>query len=309
LKTTEQHGAGLQTGSAQLLRQLRLLAICTAVLVVCFARPLYDLARFAFQSPLYSHILLIPFVSLYLAWLKKDNLAQHSEPNRKLASLPLTTGILILAGYGFALRSGLKLPPADSLAWTTLSFVVLFIGASFLSLGKQSVRTLAFPLAFLIFLVPFPGSVEHALESFLQHRSADAAELLFGLAGTPLLRQDVAFQLPGFKLSVAPECSGIRSSFVLFLTSLVAGQLFLRSPWKRALFALAVIPLGIFRNAFRIVVIGELCVHVDRGFIDSPLHHRGGPVFFVISMVPFLLLLYYLRKTDMPKPEIKHGQA
>jgi exosortase/archaeosortase family protein len=100
---------------------------------------------------------------------------------------------------------------------------------------------------------------------------------------------------------VAPECSGIRSSFVLFITSLVAGQLFLRSSWKRALFALAVIPLGILRNAFRIVVIGELCVHVDPGFIDSPIHHRGGPVFFAISLIPFLLLLYYLRKTDVRK--------
>jgi exosortase/archaeosortase family protein len=100
---------------------------------------------------------------------------------------------------------------------------------------------------------------------------------------------------------VAPECSGIRSSLVLFITSLVAGQLFLRSPWKRALFAIVVIPLGIVRNALRIVTIGELCVHVDPAFIDSPIHRRGGPVFFVISMVPFLLLLYYLRKTDAHK--------
>jgi hypothetical protein len=42
-------------------------------------------------------------------------------------------------------------------------------------------------------------------------------------------------------------------------------------------------------------------VHVDPGFIDSPIHHRGGPVFFAISMIPFLLLLYYLRKTDALK--------
>jgi exosortase/archaeosortase family protein len=108
---------------------------------------------------------------------------------------------------------------------------------------------------------------------------------------------------------VAPECSGIRSTLVLFITSLVAGQLFLRSRWKRALFALAVIPLGIFRNAFRIVTIGELCIHVDPGFIDSPIHHRGGPIFFVISMVPFILLLYYLRKAEIHEQKAKHGEA
>jgi exosortase C (VPDSG-CTERM-specific) len=309
--------------SPLLRRQLRLLAVCTVVLAVCFAKPLFSLARFALHSDLYSYILLIPFVSLYLAWLKicapeprvgpltpalspsegerGNPMALFTEPDRKVAVVPLAAGFLVIAGYFFALRFGLKLAPADSLAWTTLSFVFLFVGACFLSLGQQTLRALAFPLAFLIFLIPFPLLVRDAIESFLQHRSADAAELLFGLAGTPLLRHGVEFQLPGFSLQVAPECSGIRSTLVLFITSLVAGQLFLRSPWKRALFALAVIPLGILRNAFRIVTIGELCIHVDPSFIDSPIHHRGGPVFFAISMIPFLLLLYYLRKTDALK--------
>jgi exosortase C (VPDSG-CTERM-specific) len=286
--------------SPLLRRQLRLLAVCTVVLAVCFAKPLFSLARFALHSELYSHILLIPFVSLYLAWLKKNSTPPDSEPDRKLAALPLAAGLLSSVGF-LALHSRLQLAPVDSLAWNTFSFFLLFIGAGCLCLGRQTLRALAFPLGFLIFLVPFPVIAKDAIESFLQHRSADAAELLFGLAGTPLLRHGVEFQLPGFSLQVAPECSGIRSTLVLFITSLVAGQLFLRSPWKRALFALAVIPLGILRNAFRIVTIGELCVHVDPGFIDSPIHHRGGPVFFVISMVPFLLLLYYLRKTDARK--------
>ena len=286
--------------SPLLRRQLRLLAVCTVVLAVCFAKPLFSLARFALHSELYSYILLIPFVSLYLAWLKKNSTPPDSEPDRKLAALPLAAGLLSSVGF-LALHSRLQLAPVDSLAWNTFSFFLLFIGAGCLCLGRQTLRALAFPLGFLIFLVPFPVIVRDAIESFLQHRSADAAELLFGLAGTPLLRHGVEFQLPGFSLQVAPECSGIRSTLVLFITSLVAGQLFLRSPWKRALFALAVIPLGILRNAFRIVTIGELCVHVDPSFIDSPIHHRGGPVFFAISMIPFLLLLYYLRKTDARK--------
>jgi len=290
--------------SALLKRQLRLLAICTVVLAACFARPLFALIRFALHSDLYSHILLIPFVSLYLAWLKKNSLPPSSEPDRKLAALPLAAGLLSVSGCFFALHSGWNLAPADSVAWTTFSFVLLFIGAACWCLGLQTLRALAFPLGFLIFLVPFPDALKNAIESFLQHRSADAAELLFGLAGTPLVRNDIDFQLPGFSLQVATECSGIRSTLVLFITSLVAGQLFLRTPWKRSLFALVVIPLGIIRNAVRIVTIGELCVHLDPSYIDSPIHRRGGPVFFVISMIPFFLLLYYLRKSDVRKHQI-----
>jgi exosortase C (VPDSG-CTERM-specific) len=282
-------------------RQLRLLAICTAALALCFAGPLVSLVGFALHSDLYSHILLIPFVSLYLAWLSRSDLRHDSQPARKLAVLPLAAGVISSLGF-LAFHSRLKLAPVDALAWNTLSFLLLFIGACCFCLGRQALRVLAFPLGFLIFFIPFPAALKDAIESFLQHRSADAAELLFSLAGTPLLREGVDFQLPGFGLQVAPECSGIRSTLVLFITSLVAGQLFLRTPWKRALFALVVIPLGIIRNACRIVILGELCVHVDPGIIDSPLHHRGGPVFFVISMIPFLLLLYYLRKTETRKP-------
>ena len=294
--------------SSALGRQLRLLAIYTTLLVLCFAKPLFDLVRFALHNELYSHILLVPFVSLYLAWLKKDKLLHDSSPEPKLALLPLAAGLVSILGF-LALHSCLQLAPVDSLAWNVFSFFLLFIGVCLLSLGRQTVRTLAFPVAFLIFLVPFPVIINHAIESFLQHRSADAAELLFNLVGTPLLRRGVDFHLPGFSLQVAPECSGIRSTLVLFISSLVAGQLFLRSPWKRMVFALAVVPLGIFRNAFRIVVIGELCVHVDPGFIDSPIHHRGGPVFFVISLFPFLLLLFLLRRTDLPKQKAESLQA
>jgi exosortase/archaeosortase family protein len=109
------------------------------------------------------------------------------------------------------------------------------------------------------------------------------------------------FHLPGIVIEVAKECSGIHSSLVLFVTSLLAGHLFLRSPWKKATLALAVVPLGIARNGIRIFTISWLCVHVDPAMIDSPIHHRGGPIFFVLSLVPFLAFLFILRRLERPK--------
>ena len=59
-----------------------------------------------------------------------------------------------------------------------------------------------------------------------------------------------------------------------------------------------VIPLGILRNGFRILVIGLLCVHVGPHMIDSPIHHQGGPFFFALSLVPLFLLLWWLRRQE-----------
>jgi len=85
---------------------------------------------------------------------------------------------------------------------------------------------------------------------------------------------------------------------VLFITSLVAGGLFLRSPWRRAVLTLAVLPLALLRNGFRVFTIGQLCVRIGPQMIHSPIHKQGGPLFFALSLIPFFLLLLWLRKSE-----------
>jgi exosortase len=156
----------------------------------------------------------------------------------------------------------------------------------------------AFPLAFMVFLVPLPDAAVHWLETASVSGSADVSAFLFGITGTPLLRDGSRFELPGIVLSIAEECSGIHSSWVLFITSLVASHLFLKSPWRRFILVAFVIPLAIVRNGFRILVIGLLCVHVGPHMIDSYIHRHGGPVFFALSLIPLLALAMWLRRQE-----------
>jgi exosortase C (VPDSG-CTERM-specific) len=270
----------------------------TIILVACFSVPLFHLICFAATSELYSHILLVPFVSGYLAWQSRYNARGHSKPNQWFVAFAWCTGSVLLAGYWLAVWSRWPMTNQDGLAWMTSAFVCFFFGVCSLFAGRETLQVMGFPLCFLVFMVPFPTVVHNWLEGFLQRGSALTAYGLFQLSGTPVLYDNLNFQLPGFALQVAPECSGIHSSLVLFLTSLVAGHLFLRSPWKRGILALAVLPLGLLRNGFRIFVIGQLCVHIGPQMIRSPIHHDGGPVFFALSMVPFFLLLILLRWSE-----------
>lgn len=262
-------------------------------LLAIFSLALLDLVRFASQSELYSHILLVPFISLYLIWLKRETLPPPSPPDYRWAAPPLVAGLALLA-----VRLATAPPLEDALWLSTLAFVLLLWGICTLFLGRRSLRAMAFPLGFLVFMAPFPTAVMEWMEVALQHASASMAYVLFKLAGTPIFREDVFFQLPGMKIVVAPECSGIHSTLALFITSLLAGYFFLRSPWLRALLAAAVIPLAIFRNGFRILVIGELCVHVGPEMIDSYIHRHGGPIFFALSLVPFTLGLWALMRVE-----------
>jgi len=162
-------------------------------------------------------------------------------------------------------------------------------------------RQMAFPAGFLLFMTPLPPMAVQWIETGLQHASAEVSGWLFVLADIPFFRTGLSFQLPNVTLEVAPECSGIRSTLVLFITSLVAGQVLLKRPWQRVLLVALVIPLGILRNAFRITTLGWLCTRYGAEMIHSAIHHRGGPVFFAISLIPLLGMLLLFRMLGKTK--------
>ncbi len=277
------------------------LAICA--LLVVFSLPLYHLGRFALRFDLYSHILLIPFISLYLVWNQRDTLPAQSAPNRLVGQTFFLLGGLVLVGFGVALLTGSKFAEQDFLAATTLGFLLLLWGVNGWFLGPPTLRALGYPLALLVFMIPFPVIVQTGLETLLQYGSAVVALAFFKIAGTPVFNSSLIFQLPGIILEIAPECSGIHATLALFITSIVAGKYFLSTPWKRLVLALAVVPIALFRNGLRVFTIGELCVHISPDMINSYIHRHGGPIFFAISLVPFFLLLRSLYKSDqLAKP-------
>lgn len=277
--------------------QIRKFALAGVALVAVFGLPLLKLADFALHNEFFSYILLIPFTSFYLAWLLKEKLTAVSLPEKKWAVVFFAGGLAALAGH--FLKPGATV--ADNLVLAILAFVLCVTGVGFLFLGGAIMRTLAFPFFLLVFMIPFPDVMRVAIETWLQHWSATTAGWMFALSGMTVFHEGLVFQLPDITLQVAPECSGIHSSIVLLIVSLVAGHFFLRQTGKRVLLCLAVIPLAVLRNGFRVFTLGELCTHIGPQMIDSPIHHRGGPIFFALSLIPFSLLLYLLMKSETPK--------
>jgi len=266
-----------------------------AAATLAFVQPFARLMWHASQSELHSYIPLVPCVAGYLLYI------QRRTPRAAYRSS--IAGTVILGGIGMAaLAAALRLHGSlsvnDGLSLMALAYVSVVAAGGFLFLGSKWMAAAAFPLAFLIFMIPLPDAAVNWLETASVLGSAEVAALFFKVTGTPLLRDGTIFALPGIVLKVAQECSGIHSSWVLFITSLVASHLFLESPWRRIMLVAFVIPLGIVRNGFRILVIGLLCVHVGPQMIDSTIHHRGGPLFFALSLVPLLLFMAWLRRQE-----------
>ena len=260
--------------------------IFTGLWIAAFSFVLIRLIRFSLGSELESYIPLIPIISVYLLHLKRGGasaLPVISDSGRVgavlfwVASAGLLLAQVVLVSGGWIEGKGylLFLP--------VTAFITGVIGGVAFFFGLPAFRSSLFPLLILYFMVPIPELVAHALRVGLQQGSADAAAAVLWLTGTPVLREGLNFCLPGLTIQVAEECSGIHSTLVLLIVSLVAGHLFLKKTWSRTLLALLVIPLGLVRNGIRVVALALLTVHVNAGIIDGPLHHRGGPVFFALS--------------------------
>jgi exosortase C (VPDSG-CTERM-specific) len=250
------------------------------------------------KTDLHSHTLLIPFISAYLIYVERRRLPVRYTFSWLSGLVVAIIAIGLVLAAGMFPAAALALGHEGPVAMLILGFILLVNAGAFFCFGTTWMRAAAFPMFFLVFLVPLPETIVYHLEHCLKLASAEVAASLFEIARVPVLRDALIFQLPGITLEVAQECSGIRSSYVLFMTSLVAAYLFLRSPWRRILLVTLVIPLGVIRNGFRILVIGWLCVHYGPQMIDTWIHHRGGPVFFVLSLFPLFLLLWWLWRSE-----------
>lgn len=280
----------------------RLWVEAALVTAVC-ALPLQQLFRLSLKSELHSHLLLIPLMSWYVCRFIDGRGAAERGSGRPEAGFTAGCALLALMGAGFLagywwLHQGARLPVTEYLWTGILGYLLLLLVVVVRWRGWQPIRGHAFAVALLLFFLPLPLAVTDGLSMFLQRGSAEVADVMLRMTGLPVLRDGMMFQLPGLIIRVAEECSGVRSTLVLFITSLMAGKMFLRAGWKRLVLALATVPLGLLRNAFRITVLSWLSVHVDPGVIHGPLHHQGGPVFFVLSLIPLFGLLWYFRRSE-----------
>lgn len=270
-------------------------AILLAVSLIVGWRPLFDTIALALRDDQYTHILLILPISVALIFLEWRSLELISSPNIPIGSALLGMSVMV-AGLGSAWAASIS---SDlQLSIRMFALVLSWIGAFVLCFGSKVSRSLLFPLFFLFCLVPFPQAVLNELVSLLQQGSTLAARVLFAAVGVPVAQDGVRLTIPGLTIEVAKECSSIRSSSMLLVTTMVLAQLVLRSPWRKALVIAIAVPLSVAKNGLRIFTIAMLGTRVDHGYLTGRLHHQGGIVFFAIALGAVFVLIWILRRSE-----------
>jgi exosortase len=263
--------------------------------LLLFGKYLEALVRLSLRDDRYSHILVIPIMSAALVYLQRKRVFAHPRYAVYKSAPLLALGIAL---FCLAQTRLIALNSNDLLSLVMLAMILLWMAGFMLCYGAESFRTALFPLLFLLLMIPIPTVALADIVLALQKGSAVMTYALFRLLGVPVFWQHFKVLLPGVEIEIAEECSGIRSSLALFITSILAGHMFLQSNWRKAFFSLFTIPVVIFKNAVRIVTISCLGVYVDPGFLSGKLHRYGGLPFSLVSLAILAPLLFALQRGE-----------
>jgi exosortase len=267
----------------------------TLGLMALYWTSLKTLVTFSLHSGIYPYTCVIPLLSACLIYLEKGRIFSHVRYDLGIGLVLLFLALVIRwwsKRYSGALSSN------DVLALVTISFVVLWVGVFVWCYGTKALKAAAFQLSLLLLMVPLPQALLERSILVLRGCSTQAAGILFRLGGVPVFQNGFRLSLPGTDLEVAEQCSGIRSGLSLFITSLLMGHIFLRSPWRRLWLVLASLPITVFKNGLRIVTIYWLTVHLSTGSLTVWVHRYGGIPFSIIGLSLLALLVTSLRKFE-----------
>ncbi len=232
-------------------------------------------------DPYYSHGFLIPIISGVIAWIIIRKHKKEDEPE------PFKPGIFIFA-FGLLLYTigYIKLFPFLS----ALSFLFTASGLILYFYGKPVMRSLLFPVSFLIFAIPLPLLILKKLTFVLQSFSARYSASIIELLGIPVERIGAEIHLQNAAFTIGLPCSGMNT--LLSLLAMAAILIYvLRCPtYKKAVLFCAAVPIAIGANIFRVVAILLVANSYGAETAMKFFHNFSSPFLFITAFI-FLILI------------------
>lgn len=229
----------------------------------------------------YSHGFLIPLVSGFFIWKKKDLLKEvYPGSNRALG-----IGLLLFALFVQLISTVLRVYFLQAFA-----LLILIYGFLFYYYRLPVAKQFFFPLAFLIFMIPLPLDIIAGLNLNLKMYAAEKAVAIVKALGIHCVREGSRIHFLNCTLTVGNVCSGLRS----LISLLALGALFAyisKVTWlKKCMIFAASFPVAIIANITRIVLLCVIANKWGAGAATGFFHDFSGMMLFVIAYLLLFLL-------------------
>jgi len=249
--------------------------VVSALLVTYpFMETIGDMTHRWDQQEEYGYGYMIPFITLFLIWQRKELLAKQ-----KFIATYLAVPLLMISGSLYFLGA-----VSTTHTLSQYALVLTILSLAYGVLGWDSFKIVAIPIALLFFMVPLPPFIYNNLSGKLQLISSELGVAVIRLFGISVYLEGNVIDLGEFQLQVVEACSGLRYLFPLVSLSFVAAYLYSVETWKRVFVFLSSIPITVLMNSFRIGVIGVLVEFYGIKQAEGFLHDFEGWFIFMACM-------------------------
>ncbi|WP_372521483.1 VPLPA-CTERM-specific exosortase XrtD [Sulfuricaulis sp.] len=287
-----------------------------SVLAGLFVLALYEhglnrMVQYWFAREEYSHGVMIPFITAFLIWQKKDVLGRISFGGSWVGM------VITLAGAGIISIGNIS-------AITVIlqyGFVITLAGLVFAYMGWRGFKEIWAPILILFFMIPFPDVIVQDVSRSLQLISSSIGVWIIRLFSISVYLEGNVIDLGTYKLQVVEACNGLRYLFPLMTLGFVCAYIYKAALWKKMVVFLSSIPITIFMNSFRIGIIGVLVEYFGSSMAEGFLHDFEGWAVFMACTGILVLEMWGLARLgkesrplrqvfglDFPQPTPKDAQ-
>jgi len=231
----------------------------------------------------YSHGFLIPLISGYLIWMKRDQLKNTVPSSSKIGLVLIALALLIHIGS----------------VWTHIFFtsgfsiLLFFVGLSLYLFGIEWTKRISFPLGFLVFMFPLPMGAIAAFSFPLKLMVSNLAASFLNLFGLPIFREGAVVHLARTTLTIDDPCSGIRSLISLLALGALIAYISKTSILRKGILFISAIPIAIFTNVLRVcaLILAANWLGSQWAMPEHWFHTASGMGVFGISMILIFLTM------------------
>lgn len=229
------------------------------------------------SNPYYSHGFLIPLVSGFIVWTKRNELKKKREPSL-FGAVVLGLGVLLYVMGSLW----------DARFLNAVSLLIVISGLCLFLLGVRPTQAISFALGFLLFMIPFPFIQDVGFS--LQTISVRSSSWLLQNIGLPVITEGSQIHLQDTVFTIGLPCSGINMLVALLALAAVYTYLLEGSLFKRVLLFSTSLPIAILFNILRISFIVVIAYYFNVESATGLLHDLSSPLFFLLAFL-FLALL------------------
>ena len=231
--------------------------------VACYAGVFSSLVHHWSSDDMYNHGFLIPIISAYIVWERRDRLARVPlAPAETFGALTLAAGLAVLIAGQLG----------SVVVVQQLSLLITLTGLVLLLFGWAMLRALWLPLAYLVLMIPIWEVVLNRLHAPFQQLSAEIGAFALSTIGVPVRLQGVFVELPNVTLEVAEVCSGVNFLVAIVAIAVPQAYLMLTGVWRRAFVLASSVGVVLLSNGFRVALIGWLAYY---GYSGPDIHGPG----------------------------------